>query len=55
MMIQYRYEMHSEGSTVYILTNKGWLELASFRGEKAEYSANSYIANQMRLDRLDNA
>lgn len=54
-MIQYRYKMHSEGSTVYMLTNKGWADIVHFRGENAEYNANAWILNQIRLDRLDNA
>jgi hypothetical protein len=53
-MPQYRVELHSEGSSVYLLTNKGWVDVIHFK-EDAEYRANSWVKNQERLDRMDNA
>jgi hypothetical protein len=54
MTTLYRVELHSEGSTVYLLTNKGWVDIVHFK-ENAEYRANAWVKNQERLDRMDNA
>jgi hypothetical protein len=54
MATLYRVELHSEGSTVYLLTNKGWADIVHFK-ENAEYRANAWVKNQERLDRMDNA
>jgi len=53
MTTRYRVELHSEGSTVYLLTNKGWADIVHFK-ENAEYRANAWVKNQERLDRMDN-
>jgi len=53
MTTLYRVELHSEGSTVYLLTNKGWADIVHFK-ENAEYRANAWVKNQERLDRMDN-
>ena len=53
-MPQYRVELHSEGSTVYLLTSKGWVGVMHFK-ENAERRANAWVKHQMYLDRMDNA
>lgn len=53
--MQYKIENHSEGSTVYLFTNKGWVDVVHFRGEASSTLANNWVSHQHYLDRMDNA
>lgn len=57
-MTQYRIRSSEDGSTVEMLTNKGWIEVVHFvnhNNSNHTYAADRWVAHQMRLDRQDNA
>lgn len=54
-MTQYRILSSEDGSSVEMLTNKGWQGVVHFTSENHIAMANRWVSNQMRLDRLDNA
>lgn len=53
-MTHYHISSSEGGSTVQMLTNKGWQNVVHFTSEDHRAKAGRWVDYQMRLDRQDN-